>query len=1859
MSHNIDHTTLSWVKQEIDETLKQARHSLEEYVENPGDISQLRFTYNYVHQVHGTLQMVELYGASLLTDELEKLAQALINAEIEKPDSAYEIFMRAIIQLPDYLEKIQSGLKDDPLILLPLINDLRAVRGKELLSENALFAPSVDINVAVPAHTHQTGASGQEVAKKLRHNFQVGLLGWYRNQDARGSLEKLGMVLGELEKSCLDESVVRLWWVAGGLIEALHDEGLAPSVAMNKMLGQVDRSVKRLIDEGEKVLAGEANDELITEILYNISRSISSGPRVKEIKKQFKLDALSESTKSIESARDTLAGPNLALLETVSVAVKEYLTQVKDALDLFLRGNRTNIQELHVQSELLRKIADTLNMLSLENERQLILDQEAVINEIVIGKQDPSESALMDIAHKLLTVESAIERLAKHKASVATTENEFSSTKLETAEITDIQSTLLEEIGVNMARIKDAIVSFIDSPTEHALLADVPRLFNEVQGGMKMIDLARPCALISAVGRYVKTELIDNKHQPQQEELDTLADAIASVEYYLEAIPEQRSGAESMLQVASQALDKLGYPIEEAESEKPEKTPAPVTEVSDFDDDINEQTIIDSIENISIIRDAKNEVSEDITLELPGEAEEQEVQEFEPDFSQLDEEIELTTPEVDEKDLSVKDSALVEETTEPEEIEIKAPEQSDEGDLLANDAVQEPEEIEIKAPEQKDESDLSVIDNAQAEVAAPSDVASSKIAADDSNEGKPRTAAEIAQNEEASRQLLDEMDDDILAIFIEEAREELEAIVEMLPLWRKDFNDTNSLERIRRAFHTLKGSGRLVGASVIGEFAWAFENLLNRILDKAISAQAQIVDLLAEAADALPALIDQVEHKTIPDVDVDGMSHRAFAFTDTKKPVSKPPAAVEKVKDAAADFMDPVLFDIFSKESKGHIADIRRFIKKCGKREDCLANEELVRAVHTLHGSARMAGSTPIANIAGLVEKYTKTAMGNESHLKHVGVQIIVNSVDVIEQMLQQINKVDPREIDSRALLDRLQELFDVEKEIEIQRLSPEKQLVDATDDGHEVTEVDDTDYDLELLEVFLEEGTEILESCERIIQRLIEKPEDKASVEELQRELHTLKGGARMAGIAAIGDLSHSLESLLTDLSEQRMENSTGVVDVLHQSLDRLYNMLELVQQRAMVHEAPELVELIEKVRKDKGVPGDVTKPEKDSKKAKSKDKQKPVEPAQEKTADLVEFPIAPPLRRAVPDAASVLPNDKTLQDKEGGALQDAVRVRTDLLDNLVNFSGEVSIYRSRLEQQNNAMGTNLDEMGNTVSRLQDQLRKLEMETEAQILFNYSQESESSQADFDPLELDRYSQVQELSRGLSESISDISSIKGLLDNLIRESDTLLLQQSRVNTELQEGLMRTRMVPFSGIVTRLRRLVRQTCQELGKDAELEVIGEQGEMDRIVLERITAPVEHLLRNAISHGLEAPKVRKKKKKPAKGHIKIEISRQGSEVMLQISDDGAGMDLAAIRKKAIERNLISANTELSDHDLMQFVLESGFSTADKVTQVSGRGVGMDVVNSEIKQLGGSFDISSKKNEGTTFTVLLPLTMAMNHAILVKVGEETYAIALSGIEGIVRFSKDDMDGYLKNPKKVFEYADQKYQVNSLGLLLGSDSQSHTTDKVLPVLLVRSGDQRVALQVDHLLGSREVVVKSVGPQISTVRGVSGATILGDGSVVLILDMSALIRIGATIQATAKIKQDVHKGVDKGALVMVVDDSITVRKVTTRLLERNDLNAITARDGVDAVALLEEHKPDLMLLDIEMPRMDGFELASYLKNSDALKHIPIIMITSRTGDKHRKRAMDIGVDGYIGKPYQEVDLMKRITDLLKEKRGGS
>ena len=595
-------------------------------------------------------------------------------------------------------------------------------------------------------------------------------------------------------------------------------------------------------------------------------------------------------------------------------------------------------------------------------------------------------------------------------------------------------------------------------------------------------------------------------------------------------------------------------------------------------------------------------------------------------------------------------------------------------------------------------------------------------------------------------------------------------------------------------------------------------------------------------------------------------------------------------------------------------------------------------------------------------------------------------------------------------------------------------------------------------------------------------------------------------------------------------------------------------------------------------------------------------------------------------------------------------IRVRADLLDYLSNFAGEVSITRDQVTQQHGVMHQQLEEMEETVSRLHEQLRKLEIETETQILYRYEDTVQDTNTEFDPLELDRFSTIQQLSRSLTETVNDLNNISRSMGNVMRETDILLLQQSRLNTDLQQGLMHTRLLPFNSIVPRLERIVRQTNSELNKQSQLLVSGADLELDRTILDRLVAPIEH--------GLETADERSQQGKEQTGRLQINMQREGSEVVITIADDGQGLNIEKIKQRAISQNLIDPNNIPNEQTLIQLILTSGFSTADTISQLAGRGVGMDVVSNEIRALKGRLSISSQPGKGTQFHLRLPLTLSVMQALLISVNQQQFAVPLSAVNAGERISIQHIGELMAQQKPTYTFHGEHYDFIPLGNLLGQplnllENLSHQ----MPLLLFRSGDIKIALAVDSIDSNREIVIKSVGQQLGQISAINGATILGDGRVIFILDIPTLIEDYQAPSGTTNLQQasESFKKIEenRNPLAMIVDDSITMRKATEGLLTR--LDVVTAKDGVDALARLYEQTPDIVLLDVEMPRMDGFEFASIIRNDSQFKHLPIIMITSRTGDKHRQRAMSIGVNAYLGKPYQDDELIISMKQQLAYK----
>jgi chemosensory pili system protein ChpA (sensor histidine kinase/response regulator) len=750
-------------------------------------------------------------------------------------------------------------------------------------------------------------------------------------------------------------------------------------------------------------------------------------------------------------------------------------------------------------------------------------------------------------------------------------------------------------------------------------------------------------------------------------------------------------------------------------------------------------------------------------------------------------------------------------------------------------------------------------------------------------------------------------------------------------------------------------------------------------------------------------------------------------------------------------------------------------------------------------------------------------------------------------------------------------------------------------------------DVDRDLLPVFLDEAKEIIPLVSEGVRRWKAAPTDHSPSADLQRHLHTLKGSARMTGLMRLGELAHVLEARLNAIDEVE---SPAIKDFeeIEERVDRFSLSLERLARGEDILEAEPIevsVGAVFEHRKDK-----------------------------------------PAAIAAIAAAAQ----EKSERDALPPELRDSraalLRVNADIIDRFVNEAGELSIARSRIELEMATFKRALVDLTENIARMRTQLREIEIASEGQMQSTIKLKEEHGEQ-FDPLEFDRFSRMQELTRFLAESLGDVITLHQGLQKNLDETELAIHVQARLNRELQQGLMGVRLVPLGNLGDRFYRIVRQTAKELDKKANLELKGTRTELDRSVLEKITGPFEHLLRNAIAHGIETPQARVAAGKPEIGEIAIDAVQRGNEVVLTISDDGAGLNYRRIREKAIEAGLLAADIELPEAQLAQFIFLSGFSTAKEVSQISGRGVGMDVVKNEITSLGGRVEISSTPGRGTVFTVTLPLTLAVTQAVMLRAGGTIYAIPSVMIEQVQEYKAQQFSEIAATQELAWK--DNRYPLRSLLPLLG-EVDTPTPARQIPVLLLKSGLQRAAIRVDEIIGNREVVVKTIGPQLSRLAGIAGATVLGNGQVVLILNPVQLVHRNAVsdVPLPAPIVEAAPTVVAEksGArLVMVVDDSLTVRKITSRMLTREGFEVATAKDGVDALQQLQDIRPDCILLDVEMPRMDGFEFARNLRADSGTRSIPIIMITSRTADKHRNHALELGVNEYMGKPYQEDQLL--------------
>jgi chemosensory pili system protein ChpA (sensor histidine kinase/response regulator) len=1174
----------------------------------------------------------------------------------------------------------------------------------------------------------------------------------------------------------------------------------------------------------------------------------------------------------------------------------------------------------------------------------------------------------------------------------------------------------------------------------------------------------------------------------------------------------------------------------------------------------------------------------------------------------------------------------------------------------------------------------------------------------------PAPAAEADQGEAA-------IEAELLEIFISEAQEVLAVVAGTLPAAHASPDSQDTLTRLRRSFHTLKGSGRMVGLEEFAAAAAAIEKVMNVWLAESRAATPDLLALLDRAHAELSAWVNELSAGASPARSGEALAAAAVRVQEggaLPPNVDALPPAEENVKRIGGLEIPLPLYNIYLGET-GELVDLlARDVAQWREEPMRGVSAQALKAAHTLGGTSATVGFHALREIGFALEEALQVATPPLTEEQHQLIEETVERVRIMRQVFS-LGELAPAQPELLARLHTLRDelgrkkadsVFDGADEELAQRLDAlfaaaydsiladpplpggplavpaaaeppalgeqarEAQPVDpavvAVDDLFDTyfddpfaapsleqagapepepepepasepepepepvlesaaaldTAFDDEllaieladeviaepeavlatepvfndELDPDLLPVFMEEATDLLPQIGKGLRQWQQDPAANGVAHELLRALHTVKGSARMAGAMRLGQHTHALETQIENMLHAGT-TSPAAFDELLANYDQALLLFEQLQQpSAQAETSPE-----------------APQPAADAPQAEQAEKAQKAEQAQ-------------------PAARTPL-----------------VRVRADILDRLVNQAGEVSITRSKLENQVGSLKATLDDFSDNLARLRRQLREVEMQAESQIA---SRLSIAGEREFDPLEFDRFTRLQELTRMMAEGVNDVASFHDGLTRTVDAAVGELAVQSRLTRELQRDLMRVRMVPFASLSERLFRVARQTAKETDKRVNLDIRGGAVEIDRSVLERMAAPFEHLLRNAIVHGIEARARRLDAGKLETGELLVQVSQQGNEVQIRFADDGAGLDLERIRAKAASSGLLDSGAQASDIEVAELIFEPGFSTADALTELAGRGVGMDVVRSEARALGGRVEVSNQPGQGAAFTIHLPLTLAVTQVVLVASGPKTYALPANLVGQVLQVREAELAG--ARAAGAIQSQGETVPLRYLPELLGEPGGVGGARSAPVLVLGAGGSARLALQVDEVLGNREAVVKNIGPQLARMPGIAGATVLGSGEIVLILNPLLL-----PARAQEQQDQDQHQQPSKaqpgqGASIMVVDDSLTVRRVTQRLLEREGYRVLLAKDGVEALEQLQAlaPRPDLMLVDIEMPRMDGFDLTRNVRGNDATRAIPIIMITSRTADKHRNYALGLGVDAYFGKPFQEDVLLAAIAGLL-------
>jgi chemosensory pili system protein ChpA (sensor histidine kinase/response regulator) len=1171
----------------------------------------------------------------------------------------------------------------------------------------------------------------------------------------------------------------------------------------------------------------------------------------------------------------------------------------------------------------------------------------------------------------------------------------------------------------------------------------------------------------------------------------------------------------------------------------------------------------------------------------------------------------------------------------------------------------------------------------------------------------PPVSSDTSIAEATSREVNPETEtqETLLEIFLEEAAEVLSSIETHIQACRDNPSDRKSLAIMSQEFHTLKGSARMVGLLKIAEVAWNMEQIMSRWLSEVKPVTSELLDLIENVhqefrgwcaslkehgeaqikKDGLTTTerlesgteAEEVEVKAETNAEVGAevevkaeTNAKAGAEVEVKAEINAGAGAEVEVEvevelevkaetdvkagaevgvvEAASEMetidtildaqtvaathisetatatetkpgidivigdsvISPELFGVFTTEINQHLAALERELNSLIGSPNKPVSHEFMLAAHTLTSISRNLKLEFIADIGHVLEQWLVMLVEKSTQPDQTGLQLMRNVIELLSRMLNAVcSQRLPDQVDLQAGVTLSHEMALMPERTNLRGTEEPKELVSPRQE----VDLKQDHVDLDLLETFLEETRELMPAIGSELRSWRADPKDENIRKALLRALHTLKGSARIAGAMSLGELVHNMES---DVEAPLKENElpTPFFDSLETELDLINENIESLQSP-------------HKNGKNVGEAGGV---------------EKTIVPVSSQTP-----PVSGPIK-----TEEIPP---TGQPEEIGATpqRTLLRVHADLIDHLVNESGEVSIARSRIETELHNFKQSLLDLTESTVRLRNQLREVEIQAETQMRSHLALRHGSEES-FDPLEFDQFTRFQELTRLMAESVDDVFTVQQSMLITHHAAEEALTQQARMNRDLQQALTHIRTMPFSNFAEHFYRVVRQAARDMHKKAILMIQGGHIEIDRGVLEKINSPLEHLLRNSVAHGIEVPTKRLELGKPEIGQITIAVRQESNEIIMTLRDDGSGLDIDRIREKAMQQGLMRTDETLSDKQVIEFIFAHGLSTVQELSEVAGRGIGLDVVKNEIASLGGRVEIASEINAGAIFTIYLPLTLAVAQTLMVKTGGNTYAIPATIVERVWELDTDALNIAYRDHR--VNFSGDSFLFAYLPRLLGDQDSAPEIKRHNRVLLLRSGALRLAVHVDELIGNSEVVVKNIGTQLARVPGVEGATVMGDGHIILIINPLKLIHrdeVQSIFTSDRPASPTVQTKPEKASTVMIVDDSLTVRKITSRLLEREGCEVLIAKDGVVAIQLLQDIIPDVMLVDLEMPRMDGFELIRNVRSDPKTANIPIIIISSRTAEKHRNLAKELGVNAFLGKPYKEDELLEYIAKFIK------